>query len=141
MNDTHHASMTHEDMLRQQGYHICSPITGSMRPMIRVRRDSVLFVPPSGRLKRYDVALYRADNGRVIMHRVLKVLPEGYRLRGDNAISGEYVREDQVFGVMQGFYRDERFYRADGALHQAFARAWVTMFPLLRVYKWLRWRI
>lgn len=135
-----HVHMTHEEALATQGYHICSPISGSMRPMIRVRRDSVLFIPPQGRLKRYDVALYRSDSGKAVMHRVLRVLPDGYLIRGDNALNHEHVRETQIMGVMQGFYRDERFIQADGLLHQAYARLWVALHPLLRLYKWLRWR-
>lgn len=130
--------MTHEELLNAQGYHICSPITGSMRPMIRVRRDSALFVPPEGRLKRYDVALYRADGGKAVMHRVLQVLPEGYFIRGDNALTGEFVREGQVFGVMKGFYRDETFIEADSPPYRLYARAWVALHPLLCLYKRLR---
>lgn len=106
--------------------------------MIRVRRDSVLFARPEGRLKRYDVALYRNDGGKAAMHRVLRVLPEGYILRGDNGLTGEFVRGDQIFGVMKGFYRDERFIGADSLPYRLYARVWVALHPLLCLYKKLR---
>ena len=38
--------MTHEDSLRGNGYTICSPISGSMKPLIRPNIDSAVFVSP-----------------------------------------------------------------------------------------------
>ena len=139
-NKDHYLHMTHEEQLSKHGYHVCSPISGSMRPMIRVRRDSVLFITPKGQLKKYDVALYRADNGKAVMHRVLKVFPDGYFIRGDNSRNGEYVREEQILGVMDGFYRDEKYIRANSVWHQIYARTWVVLHPLLCLYKRVRWR-
>lgn len=146
-NDVHARIMTHEQMLAESGFDICSPITGSMRPMIRVRRDSALFVPLTGRLKKYDVALYRR-NGYAVMHRVLKVLPDGYVIRGDNANGSEWVADDQVIGVMQGFYRDEQYISCGNPFYRLYASIWPKLHPLLMLYKRLhrlahsiRWRI
>jgi hypothetical protein len=125
---------SHREYIEVNDYDICSPISGSMLPMIRVRRDSVLFVKPKGRLKRYDVALYESGN-LTIMHRVLKVLPDGYLIRGDNSYDIEVVAIDQVFGVMKGFYRDERYISADNILYRIYARLWVALHPMLILYK------
>lgn len=127
-------SVSHREYLESNGFDICSPISGSMRPMIRVRRDSVLFVKPKGRLKRFDVALYESGN-RTIMHRVIGVLPDGYLIRGDNSYDSEVVGNRQVFGVMQGFYRDERYISAGNILYRIYARLWVFLHPMLMLYK------
>ena len=132
--EIHARVMTHEQMLEESGYDICSPITGSMRPLIRVRRDSALFVPLTGRLKKFDVALYRR-NGYAIMHRVLKVLPEGYVIRGDNANGSEWVTDDQVIGVMRGFYRDERYISCSNPVYLLYAFVWPKLHPMLMLYK------
>ena len=130
----HARVMTHEQMLAESGFDICLPISGSMRPLIRVRRDSALFVPPTGRLKKYDVVLYRRE-GYAIMHRVLKVLPEGYIIRGDNSNGCEWVAQEQVIGVMQGFYRDEWYISAKNPIYLAYAFIWPKLHPLLMLYK------
>lgn len=130
-------TMSHEEAMKRNGFDICSPVSGSMKPMIRPRRDSVLFVPLTGRAKKYDVVLYRRDT-KCIMHRVIGVLPDGYTIRGDNSFDKEYVPEQQLIGVMQGFYRDERFISADDRLYRLYARVWPGLHPLLMLYKRFR---
>lgn len=125
-DDVHARIMTHEQMLAESGFDICSPITGSMRPMIRPQRDSVLFVVPEGRLKKYDVALYRR-NGQAIMHRVIQVLPEGYVIRGDNSDVDERVGEAQILAVMKGFYRDERYISRKHPVYQVYVHLWLWL--------------
>lgn len=70
--------MTHEDSLRENGYTICSPISGSMKPLIRPNIDSAVFVPPE-HIRKYDVVLYRR-NGQAIMHRVISINGDTYCL-------------------------------------------------------------
>ena len=55
-------------------------------------------VPAAGRLRRFDVALYRSG-GRYVLHRVVRVLPSGYVIIGDNCITEEHVEDAQVQGV------------------------------------------
>lgn len=124
---------THEEMLRTSGYDIGSPISGSMRPMIRQQRDSVVFVLPKGRLKKYDVALYRRD-GQTIMHRVIRVRRDGYIIRGDNTYVKEHVADSQIIGVMQGFYRDETYIPAEDLRYRLYARAVVLLHPFLPLF-------
>lgn len=126
--------MTHEEAFIQNGFDICSPVSGSMRPMIRTRRDSVLFVPVEGRAKPYDVVLYRV-RGQVIMHRVIKTMQGGYWIRGDNSMYAEFVKEEQLMGVMKGFYRDERYISKRNPVYLCYTRIWVAMYPVLRICK------
>lgn len=130
--------MTREEQLRTEGWVLCSPVSGSMRPMIRPRRDRAKFVLPEGELKRLDVALYRAEDGKLVMHRVLKVLPEGYFCRGDYNREGETVGREQILGVMEGYFREEKYMRADARSYRLFVRLWVALHPLLGLYKGLR---
>ncbi len=119
----------------QNGFLICTPISGSMRPMIRVRKDSVLFVVPKKRLQVYDVGLFSTKEGLTIMHRVIKVLPEGYIFRGDNSNTCEYVKEEQIIGVMKGFYRGEKYYDKNHIGYKLYGFIWVRLHPLLMIYK------
>jgi len=130
-------AMSHEDALQNNGYDICSPITGSMKPMIRPRRDSVLFVPLIGRATKYDLVLYRRHD-KYIMHRIIRVLPEGYLIRGDNGYLKELVLEHQLIGVMQGFYRDERYIERTVLSYRLYASIWPRLHPLIMIYKSVR---
>lgn len=129
--------LSHEESIRTLGFDIAAPVSGSMRPMLRTRRDTVLFVPQTGRLKRYDVALYRSGT-RTIVHRVICVKESGYIIRGDNSRDAEFVAEEQIIGVMKGFYRDEKYISADNWLYRCYSRLWVALHPVLIFYKRLK---
>ena len=75
-----------EDVLRIEGVYVSTTVGVSMWPMLRNRRDTIVVRPAAGRLNRFDVALYRA-HGNYVLHRVVRVLPEGYIIIGDNCIT------------------------------------------------------
>ena len=98
-----------------------------MEPAIRAKRDQAVFEAPKGRLRKYDVALYKRRNRReLLMHRVIKVLPEGYEIRGDNLRSSylEYVPEENILGVMTEIYRGNRRFRAHSILSMLYCIFW-----------------
>lgn len=132
--------MTHEQSLQQNGYTVCSPISGSMKPLIRPNIDSAVFVPPE-KIRKYDVALYRRE-GQAIMHRVVGFRGEDTLIRGDNSNYTETVPRRDIFGVMQGFYRGRRYVAATNLGYRLFSRCWVAMAPLLplikKIYHFLR---
>ena len=75
-----------------------------MYPMLRDRRDTIMIRPVEGRLKKYDVPLYRRGYRRgeaYVLHRIVKVLPDSYVICGDNCFKKEYgIREEQILGVL-----------------------------------------
>ncbi len=80
----------------------------SMYPMLRDRKDTIIVKKPTGRLKKYDVALYRRGE-HYVLHRIIKVLPDSYIIRGDNCEAKEYgIKDSQIIGVLDSFYRGER---------------------------------
>jgi len=73
----------------------------SMLPLLWQRRDIVTILPkPEGRLKRLDVPLFKRDNGDYVIHRIMEVKPGGYGICGDNQAFVEWVREDQIVGIV-----------------------------------------
>ena len=66
-----------EDILRQEGFYTSTTRGISMYPMLRDGRDTVIIRPPEGRLRKYDVPLYRVGP-KYVLHRVIQVLPDGY---------------------------------------------------------------
>lgn len=129
-----------EQVLEKKGY-LMIVITGnSMYPMLRNRRDVITVSKVQGRLKKYDVPLYK-KNDRYILHRIIKVLPESYEIRGDNCIQKEYVADSQIIGVLTGFRRDGREMDTEDFIYRLYARIWVMINPLLRTERRVKRKI
>ena len=75
---------TFEDQLAKTGKLIYTNRGDSMMPLIKQDRDLLIIEPVHGRLKKYDVPLYKRDNGQYVLHRILKVREQGYVICGDN---------------------------------------------------------
>ena len=106
-----------------------------MYPMLRDRRDTIIIRPVSGRLKKYEVPLYRRGEDYVL-HRIVKVTPEGYVICGDNCLNREYqVTDREIIGVLRGFYRGDREVDMDGCGYRLYCRFWVAVYPVRYVVK------
>lgn len=82
----------------------------SMRPMLREHKDVVIIEPVKRELKVGDVPLYRRrPDEPLILHRILKITPEHYIIRGDNTYENEYVEPSQIVGVLKAFYRNGKY--------------------------------
>ncbi len=82
----------------------------SMMPMLRQNRDTVIIKRITEKPKENDVLLYLNDEDKYVLHRVIKVLDNGYIIRGDNNFFNEYnIRDENIVGILEGFYRDEKF--------------------------------
>ena len=81
-----------EDIIDRDGRLIYTNVGDSMMPLIRQDRDLLIIEKPDGRLKKYDVPLYKRDNGQYVLHRILKVREDDYVICGDN----RYVKPESV---------------------------------------------
>ena len=124
-----------EEVLASQGVYISTTSGVSMYPMLRDRRDTIIIRPVSGRLKKYEVPLYRRGEDYVL-HRIVKVTPEGYVICGDNCLNREYrVTDREIIGVLRGFYRGDREVNMDGSGYWLYCRFWVAVYPVRYVVK------
>lgn len=99
----------------------------SMYPLFRHRKDSFRLKKIKGEeARKYDMILYQRDNGRYILHRIVRVGPEGYSLRGDNQYTDEFpVRADQIIGRVCSFCRNGRQIDCESLSYWAYCRFWV----------------
>ena len=95
-----------EKALAENGEIVATNSGISMYPMLRHRKDMIVIEQVKRPLKRCDVPLYRLDSGKLVLHRILKVTPECYVIRGDNLTVKEYIKPEQVIGVLKEFYRN-----------------------------------
>ena len=101
-----------------------SPRGTSMLPMLREGRDSIVLSPVSGRLKKYDLPLYRRDDGKYILHRVVHV-GDTYTCMGDNQFVPEPgIRQDQLLGVVTAFYRGEKCHSVSSPFYRCYCVCW-----------------
>lgn len=85
------------------------PHGNSMWPTLKNGKQSVIVKQKTEKLRPMDVALYQRNNGTFVLHRVMKAEDFGYIICGDSQFACEKVKEEQVFGVMAGFYRGKRY--------------------------------
>ncbi len=98
-----------EQALRENDEIVVCTSGTSMYPMLRNRRDMAVLTRVEGELRKNDVVLYRAKNGKLILHRILKVTPRNYIIRGDNLYRKEYVKRLDALAVLKGFNRNGKY--------------------------------
>ena len=96
----------------------------SMRPTLYGGRDQVVLVSLPEKLKKYDLPLYRRDDGHFVLHRIVKV-GETYTCIGDNQLVYEHgVRKDQMLALAAGIHRKGKYYRTDTLGYRIYVRIW-----------------
>ena len=118
-------------------------VTGySMHPTFRDRKDTVMLRAFDGKLKKGDVILYRRDNGRYILHRVIsspKV--DVFLCAGDNQYISERVCSRQVLAVVESFSRGKKTVHSGDFLYRLYVWAWIGLFPVRKPLLALRRRL
>ncbi len=126
-------TVAYEELLEKDGLVISHVVGSSMLPLL-LDRDSIVIVEAADRVvpRRGDVVLYKR-HGNYILHRVMRITPEEYQIRGDNTWRMEHVPKQAVLATMTGFYRhaeDELVTREN---------VWYKMYCLaLPVIRWSR---
>lgn len=124
-----------EDVLKEEGLFVSTTVGVSMYPMLRNRRDTIIVRPYEGRLKKYDVPLYKR-NSDYILHRIIEVRPDSYVICGDNCAQKEYgITDEQILGVLVGFYRGSKQVNMDGWRYRLYVRVWCALYPIRRIWK------
>lgn len=119
-----------------------SPRGTSMLPMLRQGLDSVVLSPLPDRLKKYDLPLYRRENGQYVLHRIVKA-GETYTCMGDNQFVKEPgLRQEQMIGLVTAFHRDGTPHSVAEPSYRLYCRIWHYSRPLRHLWRgglnWLR---
>lgn len=120
-----------EEILSRDGRLVYSSVGDSMLPLIRQGRDLVVIKKAEGRLKKYDIPLYKRPNGRYVLHRVLRVHKDSYDICGDNRRHIERgVTDRQILGVLTAVVRDGREIPLKGWKYRLYILFWCAPFPI-----------
>ena len=120
-----------EEELERSGKLVYTTVGVSMNPLIKQDRDLSIIEKPKGRLKKFDVALYKRANGQYVLHRVVKVLEDGYVILGDNCCSKEYnIKESQILGVLTSLVRNGKEIDLNSFGYKLYVRARYAHYPV-----------
>lgn len=116
---------TIEAEIEKHGTGIFTNVGDSMMPLLRQRRDIIHISKVEGRLKKYDVPLYKRDNGQYVLHRILKVRENDYVICGDNRTGlEEGITDRHIIGVMTGVSRDGKFLSVNDKKYKLYVMLW-----------------
>ena len=128
-----------EEILKRDGVLVYKTQGVSMRPMLKQNRDLVTIRPVSGRLKKYDVPLYRKKGGGYLLHRIIAVTENGYVIRGDNTYVKELnVTDNDIVGVLTAFKRKGKDYTVESKGYRLYARVWNFLYPLRKARNFIK---
>lgn len=101
-----------------------SPRGVSMMPMLRQGIDCVILSPVPEKLQKFDLPLYRRDDGKYILHRIVEV-GETYTCVGDNQFQLEHgVRHDQMIALVTAFTRGDREISVENPGYKLYCYFW-----------------
>ena len=120
-----------EDVIERDGRLVYTNVGDSMRPLIRQDRDILIIEKPQGRLKKYDVPLYKRDSGQYVLHRILKVRENDYVICGDNRYSKEYgITDRHIIGVLTAVVRNGKEVPITDMRYRLYVHLWCVFFPI-----------
>lgn len=117
-------SKNYIEELNKNGVIAVVPKGNSMWPTLKNKKQSVIVKKKTEKLNRADVALYKRENGSNVLHRVIEPTDYGYIMCGDSQFVYEKVKEEDVYGVMMGFYRGKRYVDANNAEYIEKVKKW-----------------
>ncbi len=121
---------TFEELLNTKGYIIYTNIGYSMMPLLRQKKDVIeIRRKESDRFKKYDVVLYKRGK-RYILHRILKVLPDGYLIAGDHCtIVEKDIKDENILGIMTRIKRNGKSITPDNIWYKFYVHLWCDCYP------------
>lgn len=111
------------NIVNTKGYY-CATVHGySMYPLLCNHRDSV-YIEKANSYKKYDVVLFERPNGKLVLHRIIKIKNGFYYFCGDNDFVIEKVAEHQFIGKMTEFSRKDKEYTINNFWYKLYSRVW-----------------
>ena len=122
--------MTFEEMLEKEGVLVYTNVGFSMMPLLRQKKDIIeIHRKKPGRCRKYDVVLYKR-NGKYILHRILKVLLDGYIIAGDHCTFIETdIKDENILGVMTKVMRNGKAITPDNIFYKLYVHVWCDFYP------------
>ncbi len=112
----------------------------SMRPMLKQGRDLFTIRKHMQGQPLYvgDVVLFK-HKGKLVLHRIYNIRPDGFDMLGDNCITMEKgIPEDSILGVLTEFVRKGKTVSVSNPVYRCYVKIWMFLTPLRIFCKKLR---
>ncbi len=132
-----------EDVISEKGFYAVKPKGMSMYPMLKPDCSDVLVVKIDAPLNIYDVPLYKRDDGKYVLHRILGKDSGGFICCGDNQTVLEHnVTEDMIVGRLESWYKNGKKHTVSDKGYKRYVWFWCkslkrrSFFLALIRFKW-----
>ena len=130
MSNYEFADTAVESELRDSGVYISVTKGTSMRPLFKTNRDVVILKKVEKEPVKYDVVLYRDAAGKYLLHRIIKVTPDSFIIRGDNTFLRERVAKDRIIAVLDEYKRNGKKHSTGDFGYRLYVRVWNFIYPI-----------
>lgn len=119
--------------LLKDGGRLPLAVTGhSMEPFLKEGRDTVWLTAPSKPLRRGDIVFFSRPAGEWVLHRIVRLTPNGCVVNGDAQRWSEAVTTEQIVAVAEAVERGGRTLSCGGVRRVFFATVWQWLRPCRR---------
>lgn len=125
--------LTIDSCLKKNGFVMSTIVGVSMLPTLRQNSDRVIIEVPKELLKKYDIALYKRQDGKYVLHRVIAVGNDSYVIRGDNTYIEECVSFENVKGVVTHFVRRGKMVDVMDKKYLNYVRLLYRLYPIRKL--------
>jgi signal peptidase len=132
-----------EDVLLKKGFYMCPTFGDSMKPFLKDRQTTAYIVKADGEsMSKYDIALYKRDDGTYVLHRIVGKAKDGYIMCGDNRYAKERgIKSGMILGKAKGYYDGDAYVDLESPKVRIFARFWYFVFPVRSIYLRVKFRL
>ncbi len=106
----------------------------SMLPLLTQKRDTVILRAFDGKLKKYDIPLYRREDGAFVLHRAVRTGENSFCACGDNQWEIEKdIAYARIVGVTAAVVRNGKKISENSFGYRLYGAIW-TLFRPMRKY-------
>ncbi len=102
----------------------------SMEPLLYERETLVVICRVDRKLKRGELPLYKRQDGKYVMHRIIRTCKNTYITRGDNQFVNETIPMESVIGVVREVHRRGKVIRTDSFGYKLYVLFWRLSYPV-----------
>lgn len=115
-------------------------VTGSsMMPFLKPQRDIVwLEKCDVGQIKKGDILLFERENGKPVLHRVIKIRNDVLIMNGDALSWAEQIKKTQVIACVKKFERNKKMFTCDSKRVKLWNALWSVTRPVRTVIRKVR---
>lgn len=107
----------------------------SMEPLIRKNKDDVTVIPTDRSLKKGDIVLFKAPDGRYTLHRIYKINDTTVTTLGDNCLYPDKpFPKNEILGRAVSVKRNKKTLDCDGFICRFIGKLRVFLLPSRRLF-------